>query len=80
MATSKLEIEKFDGKDDFNLWKMKKQTLLGNLGLDEAIVDMVNTITIITSKTLKKTNNTIISSLGDQVLRKVSKEVLASTI
>ena len=27
MTTSKLEIEKFDGKCDFNLWKMNVQDL-----------------------------------------------------
>ena len=39
MTTSKLEIEKFDGKCDFNLWKMNVQALLENLGLKEVIID-----------------------------------------
>ena len=48
MMTSKSEIEKFDGKCDFNLYKMKIQALFGNPGLDEAIVDAEKiTITII---------------------------------
>ena len=39
MTTSKLEIKKFDGKCDFNLWKMNVQALLENLGLKEVIID-----------------------------------------
>ena len=60
IATSKLKIEKFDGKGDFNLWKIKMQVLLGNLGLDKAIVDTENMTNTITSETLKKAKNTII--------------------
>ena len=39
MATfsAKHEIEKFDGTNDFAIWKMKMLALLGNLGLDEAL-------------------------------------------
>ena len=80
MATSKLEIEKFDGKCDFNLWKMKVQALLRNLGLNEAILDTKKMTTTITSKVLKKAKNTIILSLGDLRLRKVSRESSTSAI
>ena len=80
MATSKLEIEKFDGKCDFNLWKMKVQALLRNLGLNEAIIDTKKMTTTITSEILKKAKNTIILSLGDLRLRKVSRESSTSAI
>lgn len=31
------DIEKFDGKNDFGLWKMKMRALLGNLRLEKAL-------------------------------------------
>ena len=31
------DVEKFDGQNDFGLWKMKMRALLGNLGLEEAL-------------------------------------------
>lgn len=39
MATSKYEIEKFDGKNGFGLWKLKTVTPLENFGLDETLQD-----------------------------------------
>ena len=56
------------------------QALLGNLGLDKAIVDTEKMTNTITSETLKKAKNTIILSLDDQVLSKMSREVSVSTI
>ena len=35
-SSSKVQIEKFDGSNDFGLWKMKILPHLGNLGLDLA--------------------------------------------
>ncbi|EXB77510.1 hypothetical protein L484_015435 [Morus notabilis] len=37
MSMMKFDIEKFDGKNDFNLWREKMMAHLGNLGLDEAL-------------------------------------------
>ena len=37
MSTSKHEIKKFNGKNDFTLWREKKVAYLGNLALDEAL-------------------------------------------
>ena len=34
---TRYDIEKFDGQNDFGLWKMKMRALLGNLGLEEAL-------------------------------------------
>ena len=36
-SISRHDIEKFDGQNDFALWKMKMSALLGNLGLEEAL-------------------------------------------
>ena len=41
------------------------QALLGNLGLDKAIVDTEKMTNTITSETLKKAKNTILLSLDD---------------
>ena len=37
MSSMKAEVEKFDGKNDFGLWRIKMEAHLGNLGLDEAL-------------------------------------------
>ena len=37
MSNFKFDIEKFDGKNDFNLWREKIMAHLGNLGLDKAL-------------------------------------------
>lgn len=76
MSTSRFEMEKFDGRNDFNLWIEKMIAHLGNLSLDEALngeSKMPNTITN-KGEILKKTRNTIVLSLSDQILRKVIKE------
>lgn len=36
-ASTKHEIENFDGTNDFGLWKIKMLAHLGNLGLDETL-------------------------------------------
>ncbi|KAL8516032.1 hypothetical protein ACS0TY_014636 [Phlomoides rotata] len=37
MTTMKLDIEKFTGKNDFGLWKIKMKTLLTHNGLADAL-------------------------------------------
>ena len=37
MATIKQEIEKFNGMNDFNLWRKKVRALLVKEGLDSAL-------------------------------------------
>ena len=36
-STSRYDIEKFNGSNDFSLWKIKMQALLSNLGLKEVL-------------------------------------------
>ena len=36
-STAQYDVEKFNGQNDFGLWKMKMRALLGNLGLDKAL-------------------------------------------
>ena len=37
MATPKIDLEKFNGKNDFNMWKVKMKALLVTQGLGDAI-------------------------------------------
>ena len=36
MVSSKVDIEKFTGKNDFNMWKIKMEALLITQGLGDA--------------------------------------------
>jgi len=78
MSNPKSDIEKFDGKNDFILWKIKMEAHLRNLGLDEALKGESKMSESLTSdrkqEILKKAKNSIILSLSDQILRKVVKE------
>ena len=78
MSTSKFDVEKFDGKNDFNLWKEKMMAHLGSLGLDEALKEETKMSPSLEAKEkveiFKKERNTIILSLCDQIMRKVIKE------
>lgn len=53
MSTSKVEVEKFDDKNDFNLWR-EKMAHLGNLGLEEALKEKFETEASKQADTLKK--------------------------
>ncbi|KAH9672650.1 hypothetical protein KPL70_017818 [Citrus sinensis] len=80
---SKVDLEKFTGQNDFNMWKIKMEALLITQGLGEAIdpVTKLEGSKASSSKTLeqvaemdKKARSTIILSLGDSVIREVAKE------
>ena len=36
-SVARYEVERFDGTNDFGLWRLKMRALLGNLGLEEAL-------------------------------------------
>ncbi|KAH9770104.1 hypothetical protein KPL71_012259 [Citrus sinensis] len=81
--SSKVDLEKFTGQNDFNMWKIKMEALLITQGLGEAIdpVSKLEGGEASSSKTLeqvaeidKKARSTIILSLGDSVIREVAKE------
>ena len=73
--SSKVKMDKFDGSDDFGLWKMKMLAHLGNLGLDLALGDDFPETMKDDKKreVLKKAYNTLILSLSDTVLREIVK-------
>ena len=82
MTNVKFEVEKFDGKNDFNIWREKMNAHLGILGLDEALKGEAKMSSSLSDKEraemAKNARNTIILSLGDQILRKVIKETTAA--
>ncbi|KAK0599638.1 hypothetical protein LWI29_007194 [Acer saccharum] len=83
-STTKHEVEKFDGTNDFAVWKMKMSALLGNLGLDEALEGedkMPSTYTEEKKKDImKRAFNTLILSLSDKVLREIAKMKTAAEV
>ena len=82
-VSTKIDLEKFIGKNDFNMWKVKMEALLITHGLGDAIepVTKKEGKEVSSSKTPEvateidnKARSTIILSLGDSVIREVAKE------
>lgn len=85
MSTAKFEAEKFNGKGDFNLWKIKMQAILINQGLMAAIkppaaAEGSKEKAGTSEDVLLKAHSTIILCLGDKVLREVAKETSAAAV
>ena len=83
MAAPKVHLEEFNGKNDFNMWKVKIEALLITRGLGEAIEPTTkkerNEVSSSKSPKLaaeidKKARSMIILSLSDSVIRDVAKE------
>ena len=82
--TTKFEVEKFTGTNDFGLWKMKMKAVLVKEGLAAALdgADKLPTTLSAEEKKqlLEKAFSSLILGLGDKVLREVKKETTASGI
>ena len=83
MCTPTIDLEKFNGKNDFNMWKIKMEALLITQGLGDAIepISKNEGKEVSSSKTPEETSkidnkarSIIILSLGDAVIREVAKE------
>lgn len=83
MTSTKVDLEKFNGKNDFNMWKVKMEAVLITHGLGDALLPVTKKEgkDISTSKTPeqmaeidRKAKGTIILSLADSVIREVAKE------
>ena len=85
MAGSKIDLEKFTGKNDFNMWKVKMEALLITQGLGDALepitkkegIEASSSTSLATQQAAeidKKARSTIILSLGDSMIREVAKE------
>lgn len=84
MASTKYDVEKFTGSNDFSLWQVKMQALLVQQGISEAIngeENLPKTMTEDNKKlVLSKAYSALILSLGDKPLREVQKEKTAKQI
>ncbi|KAL8502473.1 hypothetical protein ACS0TY_021568 [Phlomoides rotata] len=76
MASMKLDVEKFSGKNDFGLWKVMMKALLVHHGLAGALkLDEESSISRERKvEIMEKAHSAIILCLGDKPLREVSKE------
>ncbi|WVZ14807.1 hypothetical protein V8G54_012373 [Vigna mungo] len=83
MAT-KFDVEKFNGANDFGLWKIKMEAILIQQGCDEALKGESRMSDAMTQEEKKKmgdkARSAIILCLGDKVLREVAKEKTAAEI
>ncbi|KAF5775409.1 putative RNA-directed DNA polymerase [Helianthus annuus] len=84
MVSTKFELEKFDGRNDFSLWRVKMRALLVHNGVVDALKGedrLPNELSAKEKKEiLEKAHSAIILSLGDRVLREVSKEASAAGV
>ena len=78
MGTTKFEVEKFTGSNDFDLWRLKMRAMLVHQGLDNALKGIRGLPATMLDQDKKalmeKAHSGIILSPGDKVPRKVSKE------
>ncbi|KAL8463061.1 hypothetical protein ACS0TY_033901 [Phlomoides rotata] len=76
MASMKLDVEKFSGKNDFGLWKVKMKALLVHHGLASALKPDKKSSNSREMKVeiMEKAHSAIILCLGDRPPREVSKE------
>lgn len=84
MLSTKYEIEKFTGMNDFDLWRLKKQVVLVQQGLLEASKGSKKIDVSLPKKEktmmTEKVHNVVILNLGDKVLPWVSKEKEATGV
>jgi hypothetical protein len=79
MATAKFEIEKFDGQNNFSLWRLKMRALLRQQGLTKILDDEVPSTSTEEMKEFdEKAHSTILLSLSDGVLREDADEETAA--
>lgn len=77
MTSKKFDLDKFNGENDFNLWRIKMKALMVHEGISAAI--SMDEMFAIEDKKLQikiqsKAHSALILSLGDEVLREVSEE------
>ena len=73
MASSKFDVEKFTGVNDFGLWRIKMRSLLVQRGLLKALGGESKLSPTLSDEErddlLDRAHSAILSSLGDKVLR-----------
>ncbi|KAL1535775.1 Retrovirus-related Pol polyprotein from transposon TNT 1-94 [Salvia divinorum] len=87
MSTAKFEVEKFSGRNDFGLWRLKMKAILMQQGLwdilnaGNASDEELDVIEEARRRDMQyKAYSTLILNLTDRVLREVSKEETAAGV
>ena len=84
MSLQKFEIEKFNGSNDFTLWKVKMQALLVQQGCAAALEGEGNLPATmeaaVKADILSRAHSTILLSLADEVLREVIGKTTAASL
>lgn len=84
MAAAKFETEKFNGKNDFGIWRIKMKALLVQQGLAAALGGEEKLPTSLSAEAketlLEKAHSTIILCLSDKVVREVAREKTAAGV
>ena len=84
MGSTKYDVEKFTGKNDFGLRRLKPRALLGQQGLEDSLGGENNLSSSLSDgekkQILDKAYRALILWLGDKVLREVSKEKSAAGV
>ncbi|KAL4632089.1 hypothetical protein ACB092_04G026400 [Castanea dentata] len=82
LSATRFEIEKFNGKNDFSLWRVKMRTLLVPQGLWKALKGKKALPAMLSSEEkedlLEWAHNAILLSLGDEVLKEIVDEEIAA--
>ena len=77
MATTRFEVDKFNGSNDFTLWRIRMKAFLVHQGILEALdSESMNFVEDKRKRTEieAKAHSAILLSLGDEVLREVADE------
>ena len=84
MASTKYDIEKFTGSNDFGLWRIKMRSILVQQSLIKALGGESKLSPTLSEEEnedlLDKAHSAVLLSLGDKVLRQVSKEKSAAAV
>lgn len=79
-SVAKFDVEKFDGYNDFGLWRVKMRAVLIQHGWEVAIKRFLDgttedqKVTALASEPYRKAHSAILLCLGNRVLREVAKE------
>ena len=84
MGTTKYDIEKFLGENDFGLWRIKMEAILIQHGFAEALKGEERMSESLSSKEklemIDRARSAIILCLGDKALREVAREKIAASM
>ncbi|CAM8987589.1 unnamed protein product [Rhodiola kirilowii] len=81
MVSTMVELERFDGKGDFALWKQRMKVILVQMKMAKALIvnGIPDTVSAADKEEMQKmAYSTLTLHLGDKVLRDVSKEKTAA--